>query len=217
MMGGSDWSDEAIARIESVQQELEDANPVFIECPDDDFRPYLREHFAQRRGLGPKRKLMLGRSVRQIKSKGGWSEEKIESFREYCKACKEREDAQAIAAQQATLAAAAPAPALLGVRSPAGTPPPPPPLSGRGPPGAPPPPGGRGPPGAPPPPPGAPPPPAPAAAAQAPPAKAVAKGPHPGKYIQAGPSEDNPADSLRQLEVSFREHFNTRPPWSIEE
>eukprot|EP01043_Picozoa_sp_COSAG02_P005120 COSAG02_NODE_137_length_34526_cov_94.448079_13_plen_4296_part_00 len=145
-MSSNGWSEDSIAHIEAVEQEVEDANIVFVECPDEDFRPYLREHFGSKRHRGPSRKLMLGHSARKMKS-AGWEQAKIESFRGYCKACKQREDDEVIARTNSFVA-----PAAAG-RGPSAPPPPPPPPS---PPGATPIAAGRGP-SAPPPPPPAPP------------------------------------------------------------
>ena len=45
-MRSNGWSDEAIEHIDAVQQQIEKANPVFSECPEEAFKPYLRGLFA---------------------------------------------------------------------------------------------------------------------------------------------------------------------------
>ena len=110
-------------------QGIEEANPTFLECPDEDFKEHLRDLFAKiLRGLdGKPGKLMLGGTVRRLKQQA-WPEDKIERFKEYCRVCKKRED--------------------QAMYLPPGAPPPPPPPPGQGPPAPPPPPPappGRGP------------------------------------------------------------------------
>ena len=119
-MRSNDWSEDAIAHIESVERELEAANPVFAECPDEGFKPFLRDLGFNVNKLRRMHGSMLGSALRKMRALG-WGEPRVEQFREYARACRQREDnevAAALAPQAASdapLADAGAAPASVSV------------------------------------------------------------------------------------------------------
>jgi hypothetical protein len=81
-MRNNAWSDEAIEHIDAVQQEIERANPVFSECPEEVFKPYLRGLFAApHQTSGP---LMLGPTVSKMK-RDAIDEETMARFKAYAR------------------------------------------------------------------------------------------------------------------------------------
>ena len=111
-MQSNDWSRGAVERVDAVQCEIERANPVFAECPEEAFKPYLRWLFGvPEQASGP---LMLGPALSRMK-RDGLDEATRGRFKAYARAMRQRQTEVGLG--DARPPAPAPAPARAAARA----------------------------------------------------------------------------------------------------